>query len=88
VGVQIGALGHIVQEGIKGKRSLLAGLLEGFRGSGLAILRYGLRLGDGARRQAEQQRGGGDMEGPANWNTVSGHRARRLPVYSNCGLRP
>ena len=47
VGVQIGALGHIVQEGIKGKRPLLAGLLEGLRGAGLAILRYGLRLRDG-----------------------------------------
>ena len=55
VSVQIGALGHVVEEGVKGKRSLLAGVLEGSSGAGFATLRYGLGLGDGSRRQAEQQ---------------------------------
>ena len=55
VRVQIGALGHVVKEGVKGERSLLAGMLEGSSGAGFAILRDGLRLCDGGRRQANQR---------------------------------
>jgi hypothetical protein len=88
VSVQIGSLGHVVQEGVEGKRSLPASLLESSSGAGFAILRYGLGLSDGGRGQAEQQSGGGGMEGPANWSTASGHRSRRQPVYSDCELRP
>ncbi len=54
VSVQIGALGHIVQEGVEGKRSLPASLLEGSSRAGFAILRHGLGLSDGGRRQTEQ----------------------------------
>ncbi len=64
VGVQIGALGHVVQEGVKGERSLLAGVLEGSSGAGFAILGDGLRLRDGGRREADQQRGGDERAQP------------------------
>ena len=54
--MQIGALGHVVQKGVEGNWTLLAGLLEGSSRAGFAILRYGYGLGlsDGGRRQAQQ----------------------------------
>jgi hypothetical protein len=51
-----------MKKGIKGKRSLMAGLLEGLSGAGFAILRYGLRLRDGGWRKAERQGGNSNME--------------------------
>jgi hypothetical protein len=50
VGVQIGALGHVMKKGVQGERSLVAGALEGLSGAGFAILHYGLGLRDGGWR--------------------------------------
>ncbi len=57
VGVQIGALGHVMKEGVKGERPLLAGMLEGSCRAGFATLRGSLRLSEGGRRQANQEGG-------------------------------
>jgi hypothetical protein len=62
--VQIGTLGHVVKEGVKGERPLLAGVLEGSSGADFAILDDGLWLRDGGRREAGQQRGGDERAQP------------------------
>jgi hypothetical protein len=51
-----------MEKGVKGKRPLLAGTLEGLSGAGFAILRDGLGLRDGGRRKTEQQSGNSNME--------------------------
>ena len=87
MGVEIGALGHVIKKGVKGKWPLLAGTLEGLSGAGFAILRDGLGLRDGGRRQAEQQRGNGNTE-QANWG-AAGKIGRRGQVHlSVVRLRP
>ncbi len=57
--MQIGAFGHVVKEGVKGERPLLASALEGTSGAGFAILRGGWRLRQDGRHQADQECGNG-----------------------------
>ena len=80
VGVEIGALGHVMKKGVKGKWSLVAGTLEGLSGAGFALLRYGLELRDGGWREAEQQRGNGNME-QANWGAAGQNRAQGKSIF-------
>ncbi len=81
VSVQIGALRHVVEEDVKSERPLLASLLEGSRCAGFAILRGGLRLRNGGRHQAEQQRGSGQAEWGAIMENRTEHRAGRQPAF-------
>ncbi len=98
VGVQIGALGHVMKKGVKGKRSLAAGTLEGLSGAGFAIMHCGLGLRHDSWRKAEQQRGKSNMEpcgGPwiqglaqANWGGTGRNRAQTIVHFKIVRLRP
>jgi hypothetical protein len=57
--VQIGALRHVLEEGIERQGALLAGLFESPGGAGFAILCGGFRLRKDWRQQAEKQGGDG-----------------------------
>jgi hypothetical protein len=55
VRVQIGALRHVFEKGVKRQGTLLAGLIESPGGAAFAILGGRLRLREGMRQKAEEQ---------------------------------
>ena len=59
MGVEIGAFGHVVKEGVKGERPLLASVLQGTSRAGFPILRGGRPLRQDSRHQADQECGNG-----------------------------
>jgi hypothetical protein len=82
VGVQIGALGHVIKESVKGERPLLTGVVEGSRRSGFTIFGSDLRLPHGGQRQANHECGNGQMNRGAKTQHIAGEGTASFKLWT------